>query len=213
MKWFFQRDRAPAPQMTEARRADRTTQELVGLCRGILADGHVSDHEARFLKDWIERNAQFVGTYPFDVLYRLLADILSDGVIDSDESADLHDTLVQFVGGEAFDNIAQTASLSTALPLNKPQPVIVYPDAAFVVTGTFAFGPRSKVTAEIERRGGRMLAAPTMKTHYLIIGELGSRDWINSNAGRKIEKAIALREAGQRIAIVSESHWANSLQG
>lgn len=205
------RDRAPAPAMTAQRRTDRTTDELVGLCRGFLADGHVSQAEALFLKDWIERNAAFVGSYPFDVIYRLLVEILRDGHIDADESADLHDTLVRYVGGETFDTQAQTASLSTALPFDDPFPSMVYSGSIFVVTGTFAYGKRSLVQQEIESRGGQLIAAPAKKCRYLVVGELGSRDWIHSNAGRKIEKAVELRSGGIPLAIVSEAHWAASL--
>lgn len=204
-------DRAPHANMTAGRRADRTSNELVGICRGLLADGHVNQMEAMFLKDWIERNAAFVGSYPFGQIYALLSDILRDGHIDQDESADLHDTLGRFVGGEAFDAVAQTASLSTALPIDDPCPDIVYPDSIFVVTGTFSFGKRSAVTAEIEKRGGSLIAAPAQKTRYLVIGELGSRDWINSNAGTKILKAVGLRDAGHPISIVAEAHWVASL--
>jgi hypothetical protein len=82
-------DRAPVGAMTGARRADRASNELVGLCRGLLADGYVSQMEAEFLKGWIERNAQFTGVYPFDRIYSQLSSILRDGFVDADESADL----------------------------------------------------------------------------------------------------------------------------
>lgn len=204
----FKADRAPSGAMSYDRRQDRATNELVGLCRGLLADGHVSQMEAEFLKDWIERNVAFAGEYPFAQIYRLLARILQDGVIDQDESADLHETLIRFVGGEAFDTRGETASLSTSLPVIEPQPVIKHSGALFVVTGTFAFGPRAQVHKAIEERGGLIGSSPTKKTRYLVIGELGSRDWINSNAGTKILKAVGLRDDGHPIAIVSEPHWA-----
>lgn len=204
-------DRAPTGSITLARRADRAVDELVGLCRGLLADGHVNQQEAEFLKGWIERNADFVGMYPFDRLYRQLTEIMRDGFLDHDESADLMDTLVRFVGGETHDAAAETASLSTALPLDDPEPVIVYPGSLFVVTGTFSFGVRSAVCQEIESRGGLSGSSPTKKTRYLIIGDLGSRDWKHSNCGRKIEKAIQLRDEGCPLAIVSERHWSATL--
>jgi hypothetical protein len=204
-------DRAPSANMTGSRRSDRATSELVGICRGLLADGHVSQMEAVFLKDWIERNAQLTGLYPFDRIYSQLSVILRDGFIDQDESADLHDTLSRFVGGEAFDAKAQTASLSTSLPIDDPEPLIDYPGSVFVVTGTFLHGERASVHAAIHARGGTSSASPSKKTRYLVIGELGSRDWINSNAGRKIEKAVALRAEGHPVSIVSERHWSQSL--
>lgn len=204
-------DRAPAGAMTLNRRQDRATDEMVGLCRGLLADGHVSQQEAEFLRNWIERNAEFVGSYPFNRIYAVLSQILADGVIDDDESSDLHDTLVRFVGGETCDDNAQAASLSSLLPVNQPEPVIVHADQSFVVTGTFSFGARAKVSETIERLGGRLAGSPSRRTHYLIIGDLGSRDWINSNAGRKILTAVALRDEGHPIAIVSERHWTQHL--
>lgn len=204
-------DRAPSANISASRREDRATNELVGLCRGLLADGHVCQSEAEFLKGWIERNAAFVGEYPFAPIYRVLSEILRDGHIDDDESADLHDTLTRFVGGEAFNERGQTVSLSTALPIDDPMPPLVFEGSIFVVTGTFAFGKRSQVVAEIEGRGGQLIGAPAKKANYLVIGELGSRDWINSNAGTKILKAVQLKESGSPLAIVSEAHWASSL--
>ncbi|WP_057638199.1 BRCT domain-containing protein [Stenotrophomonas ginsengisoli] len=129
-------------------------------------------------------------------------------MIDQNESADLHETLIRFLGGEAFDARGQTASLSISLPVIEPHPVIEHSGALFVVTATFAFGFRSLVHQAIEERGGLIGSSSKKKTRYLVIGELGSRDWINSNAGTKILKAVSLRDEGHPIAIVSEPHWA-----
>lgn len=204
-------DRAPKASFTLERRTDRVVNELVGLCRGVLADGHVNEQEAWFIKDWIERNGAFVGRYPFSVIYARLESILRDGRIDTDESADLHDTLVRFVGGEACDLEAETASLASSLPLDQPSPAVEHAGRVFVVTGTFTHGARSIVADSIQSRGGVLANAPSKQTHFLVIGELGSRDWISSNAGRKIQKAIELREQGAQLKIVSEAHWARHL--
>jgi hypothetical protein len=40
-----------------------------------------------------------------------------------------------------------------------------------------------------------------------VIGSIGSRDWIHSTHGRKIETAVAMRERGHSIALVGEEHW------
>lgn len=203
---------APSGAITQARRQDRAVDELVGLCRGVLADGHVNELEAAFVMDWIARNSALIRQWPFDVIYSRLEAIFADGIIDSEESADLHDTLVRFVGGEAFDARSEVASLSTALPIDDPAPPIVFPDMAFVVTGTFSYGKRRAVATAICERGGQMLDSVSGKMSYLVIGELGSRDWMHSNAGRKIERAVELRNCGKCSgAIVSETHWAASL--
>jgi len=203
--------RAPSGRITAGRRLDRATDEMIGICRGLLADGHVSQQEAEFLKGWIERNAEFIGDYPFDRIYGLLADILKDGFIDDDESRDMHDTLARFVGGEAFDEESGAASVSSSLPLCVPAPVIVFPERTFLVTGTFSYGPRREVHSAIESLGGRVAGNVSKKVSYLLIGDLASRDWINSNAGLKIQECIKLRSQGSPISIISERHWSTSL--
>lgn len=45
-----------------------------------------------------------------------------------------------------------------------------------------------------------------------MIGYVGSRDWIHSSYGRKIEKAMEITRKGGNLAIVSEEWWVHSLQ-
>lgn len=71
-KQLGHRDRAPTSAITHDRRSERTTDELIGICRGILADGAVSRPEAAFLSGWIERNSDFVDTFPFNHLWKCL---------------------------------------------------------------------------------------------------------------------------------------------
>jgi hypothetical protein len=59
--------------------------------------------------------------------------------------------------------------------------------------------------------GGKVVGAPSSLTDYLIIAQLGSKDWMHSTHGRKIEKAVKLRdEDNAKIAIISEKHWLDS---
>ena len=52
----------------------------------------------------------------------------------------------------------------------------------------------------------------TLKTDYLVIGDLSSRDWKFSSFGRKIEKAIEYRDSGKSdVAIISEQMWLERL--
>jgi len=45
----------------------------------------------------------------------------------------------------------------------------------------------------------------------LIVADMGSRDWIHSTHGRKIEKAMEVKSSGNLIAIISEEHWVKHL--
>jgi hypothetical protein len=62
--------------------------------------------------------------------------------------------------------------------------------AALVFTGKFAFGPRRVCEAAVEALGGRAGSSVTRVTNYLVIGTFGSRDWIHTSHGRKIEQAV-----------------------
>lgn len=50
----------------------------------------------------------------------------------------------------------------------------------------------------------------TRRTSYLVIGTFGSRDWVHTAFGRKIEKAVSYREAVP-LRIVAEEHWVRTL--
>jgi hypothetical protein len=60
-------------------------------------------------------------------------------------------------------------------------------------------------------RGGVPVSSISKKHHYLMIREIGSRDWMRSTHGRKIEKAMEYNGEGHSIAILSEQHWFEQL--
>jgi NAD-dependent DNA ligase len=203
----------PRASFTLRQQRDRAADELVGLCRGVLADGEVSASEAKFIRDWIERNAHLATEYPFNYLYRSLHAALADGVLDPEEESDLLGTLSALVGGEIHVQAREQviASLATTLPLCTPSPALEFEGRLFVVTGTFAFGPRASVVGAIEQRGGTVRPSLTKAANYLVIGEIGSQAWKHSSYGRKIEQAVKLRDEGGQLRIVAEPHWASFL--
>lgn len=193
---------APSPAITFRRRLDRGVDELIGLCRGILADGEINQSEAEFLLDWLHRHREFSDSFPFNVLYGRVEAALSDGVLDQEERKDLLEKLHSVVGGEHW---GVSASMATWAPFDNPSPVIKFPRNDFVLTGEFAIGPRFKMESIISMEGGYVKKSVTQSTRYLVIGTLGSRDWMHSSYGRKIEAAVALREEQSGlISIVSE---------
>jgi len=212
MAVFLTSSAAPDSRMTHSRRLDRSTDELIGLCRGILADGAINISEARFLDEWLRRHAEFATSYPFNVLVERLHDALKDGVFEPEEEAQLLEALSKLVGGETQHEESGAHSLSCALPLDDPAPAIVYPDHAFAVTGVFVYGSRARVALAIAERGADLKSTMSGKVDYLVIGDVGSRDWVHSSFGRKIEEAVALKEDGSGVAIICERHWTESLK-
>lgn len=187
------------------RRIDRAIHEMLGLMKGVLADGSVSEADAHTMNDWISANPDVVQTWPGDVLARRLSRIFSDGVISQEEREDIKELLVATVGtARSSDHDVNTA---TSLPLDVPPPNLSFPGVTYLFTGKFVYGTRAECETATVRLGGQCGCRVSRKISVLVIGRLGSRDWIHTSWGRKIESVVTLREAGCKISIVGEEHW------
>lgn len=187
---------------------DRLIDELIGISRGVIADDRVDESEAIFIGQWIETHREIADKWPVNVLYARIKELLKDGRLDSAEQLELLNTLKDITGG-GISLVEPTKS--TTLPLTQPEPEVKFEGAVFALTGKFVFGSTGECEEVIEALGGSIVPVPTAETDYLIIGEMGSPDWIHSAFGRSIEHAMELRERGHEIAIVSEEHWVDEL--
>ena len=187
---------------------DRNIDELIGISRGITADEKVNKYESEFLLSWIEMhfNSIDLNTYPINQIYDRLKLALEDGFIDEDESTELKELLKSFTGDKPI--VEQISSMSSTLPLCTPAPNIEFENKSFCMTGAFTIGSRKTVENLIVNLGGKIQKSPGLKTNYLIVGILGSDEWIHSSYGRKIEKAVEIRDIeGRDINIISEEHF------
>lgn len=185
----------------------KAIDQLSGICAGILADGEVNEAEAKFFAEWVQRYAPLEPIWPFtDVLSRVER-IFSDGICDSDEREELKGVMQSLCG--IREDMKPCENYSSTLPLDAPEPKqLIFPNRNYVITGRFAFGTRVKVLEAIEQLGGIPSdGKPNRDSNYLVIGIFASRDWINTNYGRKIEHAVELRSSGTGISIISEEHW------
>jgi len=183
--------------------ASRQIDELIGLARGIAADGIVSVAEAQVLHDWLVA-AQSVIDQPLvrDLLKRVDA-VLRDNQVDAEEASDLLSILKQLTESPGG---AGELLRSTTLPLDNPQPDLSFSGKIYCFTGTFVFGQR-KACEEAVSRKGATCAALTQKTDFLVVGTYVTESWKHSAFGNKILHASEWRERGIPIAIVSEEHW------
>jgi NAD-dependent DNA ligase len=190
----------------------KAIDQLSGICSGILADGVVTEAEAQFFAEWVRKFAPYEPVWPFTDILARVERIFANGRCDDEERAELQSVMEALCGHRKEAQPDETRS--TTLPLDSPQPEpLVFPGQQFVVTGRFAYGTRRKVFEAIEALGGVCGdSAPTLTTRYLVIGVFASRDWYNTNYGRKIERAVELRDSGTGISIVSEEHWKRFLQ-
>lgn len=200
-------------RLNKARRLTRDTQELVGICRGIVFDDSVVQTEAVRLLTWIDATPDLIKQWPANVIYERLRDVLKDGVLDQSEATDVLNLLRDIIGSsdksaklnEATGEVV-TESLSTKQPMDKLDSLMIQ-GSLITPTGKFAAFSRREFALMLRDLGATIQKNPTQSTDIVVIGTLGSRDWITSSAGRKIELALKYREAGCPIKIVSEEHF------
>jgi hypothetical protein len=199
------------PERYFARRVrERDMQELIGIIKGVVADGHVSDAEARTLADWLELTPRVARQWPADVIAQRLERVLEDDVISDEERAGLQEILNLAVG--EVPEYAGPMKGVTQLPLDVPCPSILFDNHRYCFTGTFVYGTRDACEQAVAERGGHTHPRVTRDVDYLVVGTMVTESWITSTHGRKILKAVDQKKAGHRIKIVCEQDWCAALE-
>jgi NAD-dependent DNA ligase len=195
--------------VTASRLLKRSCESLIGICSGLIADGDLNDREIVFLSTWLSENEAISRTWPGEVVFARVREVMADGIITPEERAYLVSTLEQLAGG-SFAETGAVGFNSNALPTDDSVEIEI-PGRLFCFTGQFLFGTRAACEKAIGARGGEAASNITKKTHYLVIGELASRSWKNTSHGTKIENAVHLQSQGASIQIISEALWVRKL--
>jgi hypothetical protein len=198
---------AKAPAAPEVEQA---MIELIGVCKGVIADSRVTPEEAVFLRDWLKENAHLGCVWPVNVLTRRLEAIFADGQVDACEQAELLRMLTRITAARPMPFIARREAVP--LPLTLPEPPVSISQRAFCLAGGFIYGSRQRCEEEIANRGGRVVAEPSAPADFLVIGTLSNADWQKSPEAGKIQRALDLRTQGFQVSIVSEEYWVSSLE-
>ena len=80
-------------------RRSNALREMMRLARSIVADGEVSELEAKAFWAWIDRNPDVVGISRVDQIVGILRNVFSDGELTEGERAQLVEALDDFGGG------------------------------------------------------------------------------------------------------------------
>ncbi len=183
--------------------ASRQIDELIGIARGIAADGSVHQMEAEFLQKWLVANAEITDQPVIRTLAARVNAVLADGLLDAEEARDLLETLNAFSNRD-FE-LGEVLK-ATTLPVCDPAPAMSFEGRHFCFTGTFNYGRRPQCEAAVIDRGGSA-GSLTTRTDVLVIGLYATESWKHSSFGTKILKAAGWRDEGHPIAIVTEAHW------
>jgi NAD-dependent DNA ligase len=193
-----------------ARLERRDIDELIGISRGVLADQAVNDAELQYVQKWIAEHAHLRETWPCGVLATRIQSAFADGVIEDRERAEISTLLKLLV--EPEPDLPSAGIRTTALPFDSPEPELVFEQKIFCFTGSFVFGSRSACVDAVQARGAIAARGVALDLDYLVVGTYGSEEWIHSTHGRKIERALELRERFGRPMIVSEPHWISAVR-
>lgn len=186
---------------------DRQIDTLIGLAKGLIADGKIVHSEAEFLNNWLIQSRQASDHPILANLLEKVSAMLKDGILDAKESKELFQ-LLQKVTGEPSD-FGEVAK-SSNLPLCEPPPSVVFPGNSFLFTGTCAYGTRKQCQEATKALGGICAQNVTKKLDYVVLGAYVTDSWAHESFGRKIETAMQYRGEGTPLSIISEEHWANS---
>lgn len=191
-------------QFSSRRVNTRTLDELVGITRGLAADGQIVQAEAEFLQHWLKQTEEAQADPVYKILHDRLEDMLEDGHLDNDEATELLEMIHALTGD---DGKLKNYRSPTRLPLDTPMPTLDFEGKNYLMTGVMAFGPRKECERLITERGGICKTGMSKRVNYLVIGTIASEHWMHSSHGRKIQTALNLRKEGHPIAIVDEEHF------
>ena len=82
-------DRKVLNLYSRARLDDRAINELLGLAKGIAADGIVNQKEAEFLQKWLVANTAVKDNPIIAALFKRINEMLEDNNLDDEEAQEL----------------------------------------------------------------------------------------------------------------------------
>lgn len=185
---------------------DRQIDELIGVIKGVTADGIVTQAEVEYLLCWMDANRKASTLWPAKVIYPRLVDAIHGGAMSIEKESEILDLLIRAVGGNTATRDGHESN-SSKLPYTGMNTPVTFEGLHFCFTGTFASGSRNWCHGKVVERGGNSVGTISKKLNYLVVGDIGSENWLHSTHGRKIEKAVKYNADGCNIAILSEEYW------
>jgi len=182
---------------------------MVGLVRGVIADGKVSADEATSLAEWTRENPEVATRWPANILSRRLERIFLDGRVDTRERRHLGALLAQLAENPA--GFGGGFPVATDLPLTTPEPDITFEGRTFLFAGEMAYGPEHACEREVQELGGTCERTVNRRTDFVVIGAVAATEWDQAGFGAILNEVVQYRARGVPIAVVSEEHWTAAL--
>ena len=178
------------PFVTDGHNTPETVclQQLIGILKGVSADGRINRLEAQNLLAWIEEFDQSDSNPDFELVGSELRAALQEEIIDSSRESRLLSLFKRIIN-----------------PVEACSTDVVFAGKKFVLSGNFTYGLKSDVEAIIKSRGGEIANNVSGKVAYVVVGNEGSSEYAHGNYGTKVKKAMELQDKGKPIRIIAES--------
>lgn len=177
-----------------------SAQKLGGFLAGISADKTINIEELTALGNWSSENASLVQTWPFDSLLPIIEQIETDKHL----SAERHTQLVDFCQSICDLKPTQDGKTCIAIKSSEEKVSIIIQESTFCFTGKSGRYSREELAQIVEMYGGVAANAITAKLHYLVVCEKRNPAWAFEMYGRKVEKAMHMKNKGAGPEVVFE---------
>ncbi|MDF2544396.1 MAG: exonuclease, polymerase epsilon subunit family [Herbinix sp.] len=165
-------------------------QTLHVLLLEVIEDRLINEKEVVKLKDWLEKNSDLRGNYPFDRVFNVIEKSLEDNILMKEELEEMLELFTKYTDPVKMEtgtlNIKDLAGKLVCL------------------TGEFKYGQKTEVIKLLEMKNATCKDNITTKTNILIVGGHGSASWKCGTYGGKIKKALEMQEKGLPIRIYDE---------
>ena len=186
------------------------------MIHGIMADNMISRQELTGLREWMEQNEHLANVYPYTEISSIICSVLADGAVSSSENNYLKAFFSNFIKQEDTWHIDWETILATKKEMSVGGvcavcPEIIFPNNVFCFTGKSSKSSREEFASLVNSRGGKYKNNVVESTNYLVVGNEGSSCWTFSCYGRKVEKAVNMRKAGNPVLLVHENDFWDSI--
>jgi len=211
---FLNQDGQPRNQGFNARKVRARQQaELTGILKGVVCDKALTPSEAKFIYEWMNVHRLTDDGVTYSRLINELQDLFdkTNGTFDNlKRLSHILRLINDLVNGGSNEPTTRDMTMRIGDEVSTGE--VTFSEKVFCFTGKLHYGSRTKAHAATIERGGEIALNISSKVHYLVCGDLGSRDWSQSVYGEKIREALMLQVKGSGLLIINENTWADALR-
>lgn len=201
---------AAAAAASYRQKCAQALQHLQGIVDGMMSDGRLDPREVVFLNRWLASHPEATADWPGSLLQRKVRQILADGVISAAEQQYLHEALTH-LASTLFDDSGRITAGALPVPVEDLPAPLELRRARIYLAGPFLFGTRAACERLVAGAGATLCDRVSTQVQCLVVGARVPPAWSAEPYGHEIQEALALRELGHPLAIVSERRLLEAL--